>query len=121
MPRIDFDSPRWMYQEHRQHFSHIERRVLSLGFVAYVLERADALPDGTFDYELAEQLAQMIWDSDDYSEFDFEQSKYYYCMDIFDGKNVMECINSLTPFDKRNIAGIANHIVQAYDHMQEIN
>ena len=54
MPRIDFESPRWMYQEHRQHFSHIERRVLSLGFVAYVLERADALPDGTFDYELAE-------------------------------------------------------------------
>ena len=120
MPRIDFKSPRWMYQDRQQHFSHIEQRVLSFGYVAYVIGRQDALPDGHFDYELAEQLADMIWDCEDYSESDFMLSKYSYAMDIFDGKNVVECIHNLNQFDTKKIAGIANHIVTSYDHMGDI-
>ena len=121
MPRIDFQSPRWMYQDKQQHFSHIEQRVLSFGYVAYVIGRPDALPDGSFDYELAEQLADMIWDDDGYSESDFIMSKYAYVMDVFDGKNIVECIQALNEFDTRKIAGIANHIVTSFDHMKEIN
>ena len=120
MPRIDFESPRWMYQDRQQHFSHIEQRVLSLGFVVYVMGRADALPDGKFDYELADQLADMIWDDESYSDEDFERSKYSYAMDSFDGKNVAECIRMLNDFDRRKIQGIANHIVTSYDHMKGI-
>jgi len=120
MPRIDFESPRWMYQDRQQHFSHIEQRVLSLGFVVYVMNRADALPDGRFDFDLASQLADMIWDDESYSDEDFERSKYSYAMDSFDGKNVVECIHLLNDFDRRKIQGIANHIVESYDHMKGI-
>lgn len=118
MARVDFHSPRWMYQERQQHYSHIERRVLSFGFVKYVMGREDALPDGDFDFELADQLADMIWEDDEYSESDFLLSKYSYCMDAFDGRNVVECINNLTEFDRRGIASIARNIVTSYDRMK---
>lgn len=121
MGRIDFDSPRWMYQEGAQHFSHIEERVLSFGFVAYVMGRPDALPDKKFDYELAEQLAAMLWGEEgDYEQKHMQDSKYFYCMEDFDGKNIVECINKLNEFDRQKIANVAHRIVSSFDRLQRI-
>ncbi len=120
MARIDFQSPRWMYQEHSQHYSFLEKRVLSFAYVAYVMDRADALPDKVFDTDLADQLADMIWDGDSYgyTEEDFKRSTYSYAFETFDGGNVMKSLNTLNQFDRQTIARIAHNIVGSFDHMR---
>lgn len=106
---IDFSKMPCIYWDDVTKINYIQRRVIIHSLIYYVFNES-VISDNEYD-SISKQLVQM---SQELPEDILSKSKYYYCMNDFDGSTGFDIPSRLTKEDYEYLTIIASHILNQW-------
>lgn len=104
--RINFKNPPSCYWSDKVKMSYIQRRIIVYS-ILYYKDGVSLISDNDFD-ELSKQLVEMARESPE----EYKKTRYYYCMDDFDGSTGFDLFSRLSAEDKQYLNLISQSLIK---------